>query len=96
MVRASLPRSWRHSTPWPPLTPPLLPAGPLLGPIFADPGKLKVLHGSDCDIVWLQRDFGIYVANLFDTGQAARVLQYPGHGLAFLMDHFCSIKVGPG
>ncbi|KFM26587.1 Exosome component 10 [Auxenochlorella protothecoides] len=66
--------------------------GPLLGPIFADPGKLKVLHGSDCDIVWLQRDFGIYVANLFDTGQAARVLQYPGHGLAFLMDHFCSIK----
>ncbi|KAL6781777.1 RRP7 [Auxenochlorella protothecoides x Auxenochlorella symbiontica] len=66
--------------------------GPLLGPIFADPGKLKVLHGSDCDIVWLQRDFGIYVANLFDTGQAARVLHYPGHGLAFLMDHFCSIK----
>ena len=33
-----------------------------------------MLHGADSDIVWLQRDFGIYVVNLFDTGQASRVL----------------------
>ena len=38
---------------------------------------VKVLHGADSDIVWLQRDFGIYVTNLFDTGQAARVLGIP-------------------
>ena len=37
--------------------------------IFANPGILKVLHGADGDIVWLQRDFGIYVVNMFDTGQ---------------------------
>eukprot|EP00897_Mesotaenium_endlicherianum_P003670 jgi/Mesen1/3330/ME000191S02465 len=43
--------------------------GPALGPLFADPSRVKVLHGSDRDILWLQRDFGIYVANLFDTGQ---------------------------
>lgn len=54
---------------------------------------VKVLHGSDSDIVWLQRDFGIYVANLFDTGQAARVLSLPSAGLAYLLSHFCSIKV---
>lgn len=54
---------------------------------------VKVLHGSDSDIVWLQRDFGIYVANLFDTGQAARVLAYPSAGLAYLLSHFCSVKV---
>ena len=24
--------------------------------------------GADSDIIWLQRDFGIYVVNLFDTG----------------------------
>ena len=27
------------------------------------------MHGADRDIIWLQRDFGIYVCNLFDTGQ---------------------------
>ena len=29
----------------------------------------QVMHGADRDIMWLQRDFHIYVCNLFDTGQ---------------------------
>lgn len=29
----------------------------------------QVLHGSDSDILWLQRDLGLYVVNMFDTGQ---------------------------
>ncbi|GAB4823405.1 hypothetical protein N2152v2_010451 [Parachlorella kessleri] len=66
--------------------------GEVLGPVFADPGVVKVLHGADSDIVWLQRDFGIYVVNMFDTGQAARVLEFPGHGLAYLLDHYCGFK----
>ena len=57
---------------------------------------VKVLHGADKDIQWLQRDFGIYMANMFDTGQASRVLEYPGHGLAYLLQHFCAIKVWLG
>jgi exosome complex exonuclease RRP6 len=32
------------------------------------------MHGADFDVVWLQRDFDIYIVNLFDTGQAARLL----------------------
>ncbi len=51
-----------------------------------------MLHGADSDVQWLQRDFGIFVANLFDTGQAARVLQLPSHGLAHLLAHFCDVK----
>eukprot|EP01047_Picozoa_sp_COSAG01_P090396 COSAG01_NODE_22254_length_864_cov_1.193464_1_plen_92_part_00 len=41
----------------------------LLLPVFSDPAVVKVLHGADSDIVWLQRDFGLYIVNLFDTGQ---------------------------
>ena len=54
---------------------------------------VKVLHGSNWDVLWLQRDFGIYVVNLFDTGQAARVLNFPGLGYAFLLEKFCGVKV---
>jgi len=48
--------------------------GDALGPVFDNPKKVKVLHGADNDIQWLQRDFGLYIVNMFDTGQAARVL----------------------
>ena len=42
-----------------------------LGPIFEDPRVCKVMHGADSDIVWLQRDFGVYCVNQFDTGRCA-------------------------
>ena len=48
-----------------------------------------MLHGSDMDMQWLQRDFGIYVVGMFDTGQAARVLELPSKGLAYLLSHYC-------
>eukprot|EP00850_Spirogloea_muscicola_P013094 SM000087S23376 [mRNA] locus=s87:380220:386117:- [translate_table: standard] len=66
--------------------------GEALGPIFADPAVLKVLHGADRDVLWLQRDFGIYILNLFDTGQASRVLQRDGHGLASLLSEYCGVQ----
>ena len=27
-----------------------------------------MLHGCDQDVLWLQRDFGLYLVNVFDTG----------------------------
>ena len=48
-----------------------------------------MFHGADMDIQWLQRDFGIYVVNMFDTGQAARVLQYARFSLAHLLKRIC-------
>ena len=35
---------------------------------------------------------GIYVVNMFDTGQASRVLQYPHFSLAYLLQKFCGIN----
>ncbi|CAL4929145.1 unnamed protein product [Urochloa decumbens] len=62
----------------------------LQGP-FKDPTKRKVMHGADRDIMWLQRDFHIYVCNLFDTGQASRVLQMERNSLEHLLLHFCGV-----
>ena len=63
----------------------------LLNETFTNPNIVKVLHGSDNDIVWLQRDFGVYIVNLFDTGQAARQLLYPKFSLSFLLEKFCNV-----
>ena len=59
-----------------------------LAPTFANPNVLKVFHGADSDVAWLQRDFGIYVVNLFDTGRAARALRFPSAGFAYLLEHY--------
>lgn len=59
-----------------------------LNQVFADPNILKILHGSHSDIIWLQRDFGIYVVGLFDTYHASVALEYPMHGLAYLLENF--------
>ncbi len=64
----------------------------ILNEIFTDSTLLKVFHGADSDIEWLQKDFGIYVVNMFDTGQASRLLQYPHFSLSFLLKKFSNIQ----
>ena len=61
----------------------------LLNLVFADPSIVKVLHGAKSDVIWLQRDLGLYLVNLFDTGEASRALQYSSLSLAYLLDRFC-------
>ena len=60
----------------------------VLNEVFADPDIVKVLHGAYMDIVWLQRDLGLYIVGLFDTHYAARALGYAGGSLAFLLKKF--------
>ncbi|KAI9827627.1 MAG: hypothetical protein M1819_006916 [Sarea resinae] len=60
----------------------------VLNEVFADPNILKVLHGSFMDIIWLQRDLGLYIVGLFDTYHAAQALGYPKHSLASLLARF--------
>lgn len=57
-----------------------------LNEVFADPSIIKVLHGSSMDIIWLQRDLGVYIVGLFDTEQAATALHYPKRSLAYLLE----------
>ena len=64
----------------------------VLNELFTDPTLLKVFHGADSDIEWLQKDFGIYIVNMFDTGQASRLLQYPHFSLSYLLKTFLNIQ----
>ena len=45
----------------------------MLNESFTNSDVLKLFHGADWDIKWLQRDFGIYVVNMFDTYQVKNV-----------------------
>jgi exosome complex exonuclease RRP6 len=49
----------------------------------------QVLHGADSDVVWLQQDFNFYLVNMFDTFHASKVLEFPRHGLAALLEMYC-------
>ena len=56
--------------------------------VFSNPAILKVFHGAESDVQWLQRDFNIFVLSMFDTFYAARALQMERHSLAFLLETF--------
>lgn len=68
--------------------------GPSLGPIFADPGIVKIGHSiGGLDVRCLHRDFGIFVVNVWDTyeacdglGLAALCRQYGGEDYQDLKD----------
>ncbi|KAF7301136.1 Exosome complex exonuclease RRP6 [Mycena indigotica] len=60
-----------------------------LNEVFTDPSIVKVFHGAESDIIWLQQDFNLYVVNLFDTYHASKLLEFPRHGLANLLETYC-------
>uniref|UniRef100_A0A7S0BDJ0 3'-5' exonuclease domain-containing protein n=1 Tax=Rhodosorus marinus TaxID=101924 RepID=A0A7S0BDJ0_9RHOD len=60
-------------------------------PIFCDPKVVKVLHGASHDVQWLERDFGLYIVNMFDTFTSTKLLELKG-SLAFLLEFFCDVK----
>eukprot|EP00095_Tigriopus_kingsejongensis_P003605 snap_masked-scaffold1570_size35393-processed-gene-0.9 protein:Tk03605 transcript:snap_masked-scaffold1570_size35393-processed-gene-0.9-mRNA-1 annotation:"exosome component 10" len=66
----------------------------ILNEVFTDPKIVKVFHGADHDVEWLQRDFSVYVVNMFDTHIAAKKLGYPPgtRSYANILNQFCQIR----
>ncbi|KAG0128426.1 ribonuclease H-like domain-containing protein [Tuber indicum] len=59
-----------------------------LNEIFTNPRVIKVLHGAFMDIIWLQRDLGLYIVGLFDTFYAAQALEFARFGLAHILKKY--------
>jgi len=66
-----------------------------LGPFFADPGVVKVLHAADNDLSYLKRLYGFTVENVFDTAIAARFLGVTSLSLEGLLRDFLGVDPGP-
>ncbi|KAJ7553277.1 hypothetical protein O6H91_06G090800 [Diphasiastrum complanatum] len=64
----------------------------ILRPVFANPNICKIFHGADSDSMWLQRDFHIYIVNLFDTARACDVLSKSQRSLAYLLQSYCDVS----
>lgn len=64
----------------------------ILNEIFANPQITKIFHGAFMDIIWLQRDLGLYIVSLFDTFHASKALGLPKHSLAFLLEKYAKFK----
>ncbi|KAI9428423.1 ribonuclease H-like domain-containing protein [Lactarius indigo] len=63
-----------------------------LNEVFTYPSIVKALHGADSDVVWLQQDFDLYLVKMFDTFHASKVLDFPRHGLAALLEMYCDFS----
>ncbi|XP_075147723.1 exosome component Rrp6 [Haematobia irritans] len=61
----------------------------VLNEVFTDPKIVKILHGADSDVEWLQRDLSLYLVNMFDTHQAAKALNFARLSLSYLLKHYC-------
>ncbi|QSL64779.1 hypothetical protein MERGE_002081 [Pneumocystis wakefieldiae] len=64
----------------------------ILNEVFTDSNIIKVFHGASMDIIWLQRDFGLYIVGLFDTYHATKILEFEGHSLAFLLKKYVNFN----
>jgi ribonuclease D len=64
-----------------------------LAPIFSNPSIEKVFHAAEYDLLCLRRDFGMEVANLFDTMIAGRILGYNEIGLGAMLEAGLGVKL---
>lgn len=63
----------------------------ILNDVFTRSSIVKIFHGADSDVDWLQRDLSLYLVNMFDTHQASKRLGFARLSLAFLLKHYCNI-----
>jgi ribonuclease D len=63
-----------------------------LGPLFADPGIVKIFHAADNDLGYLKRLYGFTVVGIFDTALAARLLGVTSLSLDGLLLEYLGVE----
>ncbi|HEX8905143.1 MAG TPA: ribonuclease D, partial [Longimicrobiaceae bacterium] len=64
-----------------------------LGELFASERIEKIFHDADYDVRILDRDAGLYIANLFDTQVAAAFLGERSLGLGNIVEKYLGLKL---
>lgn len=59
--------------------------------VFEDSDVPKVLHAAENDILELDRDYGVTIANVFDTRVAARFLACERNGLDWMLENLLEV-----
>lgn len=69
--------------------------GEVLKNIVEDEKVIKVLHGADSDLMWLQNDFDIHPVRIFDTARAYKISNSDSQlpSLAILLYVFFNLKI---
>ncbi len=62
-----------------------------LKPVLEDRSRIKYLHGGDYDVGILKRDFGIELAGVWDSQQAALFLGWERTGYAAIIERVCGV-----
>lgn len=67
----------------------------VLTKIIDNPDVVKIFHGADSDLLWLQNDFDLHPVRIFDTGRAYRILkdQQQLPSLVFLLQTYFGITI---
>lgn len=65
----------------------------LLKPLLEDPHRTLYLHGGEYDVGVLKRCYGIALAGVWDSQQAASLLGYERTGYGSLVEKFCDVKL---
>ena len=65
----------------------------ILSKLFSDETVEKIFHAADYDIRSLDRDWGIRIHNLFDTGIAAAFVGSDRRGLAAVLKEYLNVEI---
>lgn len=65
-----------------------------LEPVLVNPDIVKIFYAGQSDLLWLQRDFNLFVVNFFDVRECANFMDKTSeNSLIGLVNRYCGIAL---